>query len=182
MKYINLTALMLLGGAIFAQDVRFDYSRSTIFSAYKTYQWMNYRQVDVGDQLLDQDVRRAVDEQLAGKGLRRVESGADLLVGYKASISEEKQFDAIGSGFGGWGWGGAGPGLGNLIDIHGTTATIDVGRLIIGLFDPTNRQLVWRGLATKTLNLSQDPDRNYRTLEKAMAKLFRNYPQGAGKR
>jgi hypothetical protein len=182
MKYIAFTALMFLGGAIFAQDVHFDYSRSTNFGAYKTYQWVDYRQVDVGDQLLDQDIRRAVDEQLAGKGLRRVESGADLVVGYKASISEEKQFDAIGSGFGGGGWPGLGPGWGNFGDIHGTTSTIDVGTLIIGLFDPANKQLVWRGLATKTLNLSKDPDKNYRTLEKALAKLFKNYPPGAGKR
>ena len=178
MKYTNLAALMLLSGAIFAQDVRFDYNRSTNFSTYKTYQWVDYRQVDVGDQLLDQDVRRAVDAQLAGKGLRRVESGADLLVGYKASLSQEKQFDAIGSGFGGW---GGGPGWGNFGDIHGTTSTIDIGTLIIGLFDPTNKQLVWRGLATKTLNLSKDPDKNYRTLEKAMTKLFKKYPPGAAK-
>ena len=35
----------------------------------------------------------------------------------------------------------------------------------------------WRGSAAKTLNISKDPDKNYHTLEKAMAKLFRNYPQ-----
>ena len=176
MKVINITALMFLGGAMFAQAVRFDYSRSTDFSAYKTYQWVDIGQVDAGEQLLDQDIKRAVDGQLAGKGLRRVESNADLQVGYKTSISEEKQFDAMGSVL------GRGPMWGNSGDIHGTISRIDVGTLIIGLFDPTNKQLVWRGLATKTLNLNKDPDKNYRTLEKAMANLFKNYPPGAGKR
>ena len=42
--------------------------------------------------------------------------------------------------------------------------------------------LVWRGVASKTLDLSTDPDKNYRTLEKAVAKLFKNYPPGVGKR
>jgi hypothetical protein len=41
---------------------------------------------------------------------------------------------------------------------------------------------VWRGSASKTLNISKDPDKNYRTLEKAMAKLFRNYPPQTGKK
>jgi hypothetical protein len=182
MKTINLTALMCLGVAAYAQQVHIDYDRSANFAAYKTYQWVDYRQVEVGDQLLDRDIKRAVDEQLASKGLRRVESGSDLLVGYKASISQEKQFDAFGSGWGGGlgGWGG--PGLGNFADIHGQTSTIDIGTLGIGLFDPAMKQLVWRGEATKTLDIKTDSDKNYRTLEKAMAKLFQNYPPGAGKR
>ena len=75
MKQINVTLLMCLGVAAFAQQVQFDYDCSANFSAYKTYQWVDYQRVAVGDQLLDQDIKRAVDEQLAGKGLQRVESG-----------------------------------------------------------------------------------------------------------
>jgi hypothetical protein len=59
-----------------------------------------------------------------------------------------------------------------------TTSSIDIGKLTIGLYDPASKQLVWRGAASKTLNISKDPDKNYRNLEKAMAKLFRNYPPG----
>ena len=69
---------MCLGGAAFAQDVQFDYNRSANFSAYKTYSWIDYRRVEPGNQILDQDIKRAVDEQLAGKGLQRVESDGDL--------------------------------------------------------------------------------------------------------
>ena len=177
MKHIVLTALILFGGVAVAQDVQFDYDRSANFSAYKTYQWVDYRRIDVGDQLLDQDIKRAVDEQLAGKGLRRVESGGDLYVGYDAAISQEKQFDAIGMGGPGWwgGWGGWGDG-------RVTSSTIDIGKLMIGLFDPTTKHLIWRGSAAKTLDIKKDPDKNYRNLEKAMAKLFRNYPPSAAKR
>ncbi|MGA7413651.1 MAG: DUF4136 domain-containing protein [Bryobacteraceae bacterium] len=69
---MNLTALVCLGVAAFAQEVQVDYDRAANFSAYKTYQWMDYKPVPVGDQLLDQDIKRAVDEQLAGKGLGRL--------------------------------------------------------------------------------------------------------------
>ena len=178
MKLIKVTGLLCLGVAAFAQQVQFAYDRSANFGAYKTYQWVDYQPVAVGDQLLDQDIKSAVDEQLAGKGLRRVESGGDLLVGYQTRISEEKQFDAFGSGFGGWG----GPGWGNFGDIQGTTSTIENGTLTVGLFDPGAKHLVWRGSASKTLDIKKDPDKNYRNLQKAMAKLFKNYPPGTGKR
>src|SRR5262245_35386578 len=131
MKLSNLTAILCLGTAAFAQEVQFDYSRSANFNSYKTYQWIDYKPVEVGDELLDQDIKRAVDAQLAWKGLRRVESGGDLLVGYKTGISQEKEFDSWGTG--GWGvWGGP-FGWGNGARV--TTSTIDIGKLIIGLFD-----------------------------------------------
>ena len=174
MKLSSIAVLGFLGAAAFAQDVQFDYDRSANFSAYKTYQWVDYKAVSPGDQLLDQDIKRAVDAQLAGKGLRRVEGDADLLVGYQAGISQEKEFNSLG----GWGPGGWGGPLGNWGNSRVTTSTIDVGKLVVGLFDPATKQLVWRGSASKTLSISRDPDKNYRNLEKAMAKLFRNYPPG----
>ena len=103
-----------------------------------------------------------------------MESGGDLLVGYQAGISQEKAFDSIGAG----GWGGP-FGWGNH---RVTTSTIDIGKLAIGLFDPATKQLVWRGSASKTLDIKKDPNKNYSNLEKALAKLFKNYPPGMGKR
>jgi hypothetical protein len=178
MKIINLTVFVCVGVAAFAQEVQFDYDRSANFNAYKTYQWVDYRAVQPGDQLLDKDIKRAVDQQLAGKGLRRVESGGDLHVGYQPAISQEKEFNSLGAG--GWGpyWGGP---FGNWGNTRVTSSTIEIGRLVIGLFDPASKQLVWRGAASKTLDIKKDPDKNYRTLEKAMANLFKNYPPGVGK-
>ena len=86
MKLSILTSILFLGVSAFAQDVQFDYNRWARFNDYKTYQWIDYRPVAPGDQLLDQDIKRAVDEQLAGKSLRRVESGGDLVVGYQAGV------------------------------------------------------------------------------------------------
>jgi len=85
----------------------------------------------------------------------------------------------LGAGWGGPPWG---PWGGNWGNTRVTTSTIDIGKLVIGLFDPTTKQLVWRGSASKTLNISKDPDKNYRKLEKTVAKLFANYPRGAGNR
>ena len=173
MKLINWTALLCLGVVGFAQDVRFDYDRSANFGGYKTYAWVDYKEVQIGDQLLDRDIKRAVDEQLAATGLRRVESGGDLVAGYQTAITQEKQFDSFSWGpalWGGWG------------DRRITTSTTDIGKIVLGLFDPATKQLVWRGSASKALNISNDPNKNFKQLEKAMTKLFRGYPPGRGRR
>jgi hypothetical protein len=122
---------MCVAVAAFAPEVQVDYDRSANFGAYRTYQWVETNPFQVGDQLLDKNIKRAVDAQLAGKGLPRVES---------------------------------------------TSSTIEIGKLVIALFDPATKQLVWRGSASKTLDINEDPDKNYRNLEKAVAKLFKNYP------
>ena len=44
------------------------------------------------------------------------------------------------------------------------------------LYDTGRKQLVWRGDAVKTIDLKKDPDKNYKNLQKVMAKLFKNYP------
>jgi len=46
------------------------------------------------------------------------------------------------------------------------------------LYDSDREQLIWRGDASETLNLKKDPGKNYKNLQKAMAKLFKNYPPG----
>ena len=132
------------------------------------------------DQLIDQDIVRAVDEQLAQKGLIKVDKNPDLLVAYSAALREEKgiNLNAFGSGGGPWGggWGGFESGT-----VTGQTSTIPIGTLVVNLYDPGRKQLVWRGDATKTIEVKKDADKNYRNLQKAMAKLFKNYPPQAGK-
>ena len=167
MKLIDFIVFMALGVAAFAQEVQFDYDRGANFSAYRTYQWLDNKAVQVGDEIPDRYIKRAVDEQLSTKGLRRVESGGDLLVAYEAEITRESGFASI-FGF-----------------TRIATSTIDIGKLVIGLSDPVTKQLIWQGTAFKavytTLDSGKNPDEAYRCLVKPLAKLFRNYPPGAGK-
>jgi hypothetical protein len=65
--------------------------------------------------------------------------------------------------------------------MQGQTSTVPVGILLIDLYDVGRKQLVWRGDATKTIELKTDPDKNYKNLQKVMVKLFKNYPPKASK-
>jgi hypothetical protein len=75
-----LPALLFLVACAYGQDVHYNYDRGANFAAYKTYQWVDLPGPGgaVSDQLIDQSIKRAVDEQLAQKSLTRVDKGADL--------------------------------------------------------------------------------------------------------
>ena len=61
------------------------------------------------------------------------------------------------------------------------TSTIDIGRLTIGLFDPATNNLFGVAPRPRHSTSVRIPTR-LPHLEKAMAKVFRNYPPGTGKR
>jgi hypothetical protein len=165
-----------------AQDVRYNYVPGTDFSKYKTYKWVQIPNVKYPDQILDGQIKQAIDSQLSMKGLTKTEGdNADLYVTYQLAINQQTQWNAYttDSGMGGgWGWGRFG-GWGGMSTTTATTSTINVGTLDLDIYDVAAKEQVWRGEATKTLNPSKDPAKNQKRLEKAMAKLLKNYPPKA---
>lgn len=47
---------------------------------------------------------------------------------------------------------------------------------MLDMYDPAAKQLVWTGTATKTLDPSSNQQKSQKQLDKAMAKLLKNYP------
>jgi len=45
---------------------------------------------------------------------------------------------------------------------------------VVDLFDSHTKQLIWRGVATETL--SEKPDKDTKKLNKAVEKLFKDFP------
>jgi hypothetical protein len=173
-----LAAFLFMAACAYGQDVHYNYDRSANFAAYKTYQWVEIPGGAVPDQLVDQAIKQAADEQLRQKGLIKVENNADLYIAYQVVINLEKSVSLWGTGGdrGGWGpWGGG------LSSIQGQTSTVPVGILLMDLYDVGRKQLIWRGDAIKTINLQTDPDKNYKNLQKVMSKLFKNYPPKVSK-
>ena len=172
-----LQAFLVMAVFAYGQDVHYNYDRGTNFASYKSYQWVDLPG-RVPDGLIDRDIRGSIDEQLAQKGLTKVEKDADLYVGYQTVIDMEKgiSLSTWGTRGGPGGWGGLDSGT-----VTGQTSTIPVGMLLVDLYDPAKKQLIWRGDATKSIDLKKDPDKNYKNLQKAMTKLFKNYPPQPGK-
>jgi hypothetical protein len=171
---VFLSVFLLVVACAYGQDVFYNYAQGTNFAAYKTYQWVDSPSGAAPDELIDQCIKRAVDKQLAQKGLTRVEINADVYVSYQGAVKEEKSVSLWGME-GGPGFAGRGP-WGGPNMVQGQTSTIPVGTLVLKLYDPARKQLIWAGGVRKTIDLKKDPDKNYRNLEKTMAKLFKNYP------
>lgn len=170
--------LVLLAAVGFAQDVRYNFASGTDFSKYKTYRWVQIKDAQQLNQLAEQQLKSAVDAELTAKGLTKTEDEkADLLIGYQVSLGQEKQFTSYNSGWGyGPGWGGGWYGAGGGGMSTTTSSTIHTGQADIDMYDPVAKQLVWRGTVSKTINPKAKPEKQQKNLQKAMAKLFKNYP------
>jgi hypothetical protein len=157
-------------GGVMAQDVTYNFAKGTDFSKFKTYKWVSIPGAEQPDQLLDQQIKQSIDSQLATKGLTKTDSdNADLDIGYQVSISQEKQWNAYGTGYGpAWRMGGG--------MATASSTTIQIGTLGLDVYDQAGKQLVWRGSATKTLNPPKDPNKRQKNLDNAVAKLLKNFP------
>jgi hypothetical protein len=171
--------LSLLGArAGIAQDVRYDFDKDKNFAQYKTYKWVPIKGADQPDDLTAKAVTAAIDTELATKGLTKTDSDtADLLIGYQTAIGTEKQFTSYNTGWGyGPGWGGGWYGGGGMSTTYGSTSTVYVGQLDLSMYDPAQKQLVWRGIATKTLDPKAKPEKKQKNIGKAVQKLLKNFP------
>ena len=174
----RLAVLMSIAAAVsFAQDVRYNFAPGQDFSKYKTYKWVQVKGADQLNGIADAQLKTAVEAELAQKGLTKATGDtADLLVGYQVSIGQEKQFTTMDTGWGygpGWrgGWYGGGGGFSTT-----TSETIQVGQVVMDMYDSPEQKLVWRGTVSKTLDPKAKPEKRQKNLAKAMKKLFKNYP------
>jgi len=180
MKLLKMTLpLTLLTVCGLAQDVRYNFDKEAKFSDYKTYKWVQIKDAPALDQLTEQQLRSALDAELAKKGLTKTEGdNADLFIAYQVSIGQEKQFSSYSTDFGygpGWGRGWYGGGMGSTTTT-GQTTTIHIGELGLDMYDSSHKKLVWRGTASKTLDPKAKPDKRQKNIAKGIAKLLKNYP------
>jgi len=177
--FLTILTVLLTAGVVSGQEVRYNFDKDTDFSRFKTYKWVDIKGAQKLDDLLDKQIKESIDSELATKGLQKVQDdSANLYVGYQAGIGQEKQFSSYSSGWGygsGWytgGWYDAG----RSSTTTGQTTTIYKGQLALDMYDSANHDLVWRGIATKTIDVDAKPDKQQKNLAKTVDKLLKNYP------
>ena len=154
--------------AVSAQDVTTNAMPGTDFSKYHTYKWVTIEGAKYPNQIVDAQIKQSVDAQLATKGLTKVDGDkADLYIGYQTSLAQQEQWNAYGMG-GGYRWGGG--------MATATSSTIEIGTLVLDMYDPSTKQLVWAGRATKTLDPGNNQQKKQKNLDNAMKKLLKSFP------
>ena len=163
---ILVIALVTCGVAM-AQDVKYNSMPGTDFSKFHTYKWVSVEGGATTNQILEAQIKQAIDAQLATKGLTKTDDDkADLYIDYQVAESQQKQWNAYGTGGMRWGGGMA----------SATESTIITGSLVLDMYEPGSKQLVWTGTASKTIDPNAKQDKLQKNLDKAMAKLLKNYP------
>jgi hypothetical protein len=150
-----------------AQKAHVDFDHACDFSHYQTYRWASPPDADALNQLMQQRLVGFVEEALAAKRLRRVETGGDLLVNFQVNTRQEKIFTTFSDGFGwdgGWGSGFA----------TTTAQTITLGTLTVDVVDSHKNRLVFEGVSTAPI--SSKPAHNTKRLAKAVNEIFEKYP------
>jgi Domain of unknown function (DUF4136) len=169
-----LASLVVLAGTTAnAQKIKVEYDKSIDFSKFKTY--AIDPQEAVAKPMLRLAIQAAVQDDLAKRGLTKVDANPDLYVQMFGAIDSDaiaNYHDPIyGSGI---------PPLNSGIttwhNIPGTVTTVVVhkGQLVVDIIDARQKQLIWRGIATQKLSDKRDEllDQVNTTVEK----LFKQYP------
>jgi hypothetical protein len=177
MKFFLLLILTsFISTTAYAQNVNIDYDKHLTFSSYKTYSWGTG--TPALDPLLDQRIIGDIDAQLAAKGWRKVERDSDVLVIYRAALTTETVSNpfAPGGPYAGYNWGWR---VGSAFDKSGAEK-ISVGELVVDIADVKNKTFIWRGAAKDTL--SEKSEENLKKIDKALAKMFKNFPPTPGQK
>lgn len=177
-----LVVVLATCSVTYAQNVRTNYMPGTDFSKFHTYAWGDEVQgmPAIGgrpDQILDTQVKQAIDSQMAAKGFTKVTDGskADLRVGYQLAIDREKRINGFGDSWGGWsGWG---PWNGNSFgSVSVNTSTNYIGTFVVGMYDPAINKLVWIGAAQHAIEPSKKQEKSQERLNKGAQKLLKDFP------
>ena len=165
---MKLTMRLLLAGALFvatavlATEISIDADHTADFSAFKTYAWK------ANDKAADPQVDRAIvagiEEQLAAKGLKKVEEAPDLFVAYHAVLQKEAKVTDWDEG------------KFKLENRNITVEKLTVGTLMVDIYDAKTGSLLWRAAGTDYLKAKYFSEDMADGLKKNIALMFTMYP------
>ncbi len=157
-------AICLIATIATGQQVSVNYNHSQSFANYHTYAWGSNNANQIQNSILAQVAQQDIDSALQGKGLQKVQESQnpDLIVTGNGGLRQQTSYSA-------WGMRGIGGGMGGITPEQNVEGT-----MVVDLYDAKTQSLVWRGIAQNTLN--RNGNENQQTVEKAVQKMFKQWP------
>ena len=172
-----LLALLITASPVWAMKVLIDHDKDVDLSKFKSFQYQASKDNASKDSLTDGRIVDALEGMLKEAGLTEVSSDADLAATYHVKTEEQSSFTTTGMGYGmgvGWGrWGGGMGGVGDMGMATTTEQTWTDGTLILDLWDPETKRLVWRGSAT--LMLKANPEKLSKQIDQAFDDMLKKW-------
>jgi Domain of unknown function (DUF4136) len=147
------------------QQVSVNYDHSASFAQYHTYAWGSNNTNQIRNSILAQVAQQDINTAMQGKGLQMVQESQnpDLVLTANGGMRQQTSYSA-------WGMRGIGGGMGGITPEQNVEAT-----MIVDLYDAKTQSLVWRGIAQNTLN--NNGNKNQEMVEKAVQKMFKQWPK-----
>ena len=184
-KLIIERAVLFIAFAMLAAcsgiSVTSDWDPGVDFSQFRTFAVLEQAQPAI-NRFVDQRIRTAIVAELTGKGLRRVDTPdqADLAIGYQVTTEERTTFHTVHDR--GWGSAGYRRSRAHWSAPVGTSRTTQVnftvGTLVIAAFQTGDKELVWEGSATATVDPASGPEQSQQRINDAVQRIFKDFPPG----
>jgi len=175
-RRIVLIVLLFVTGALtgYAQKVTVGVHPAADLTKYKTYSWS--KGLTGANPIVQQMIVAAVDQQMAVKGMTKVEANSDLVLSafvwteselYQTNESWAPVLNSLSTGV------VAGP----------QSWPVTKGTLVVEISDAKNNDGLWRGTATDTLKHGPTGDKVKdaksveKPIKKAVEKMFKKYPR-----
>ncbi|MGD9346483.1 MAG: DUF4136 domain-containing protein [Candidatus Aminicenantes bacterium] len=174
MKKWNLSlmvALISLAVSCSSVSVRYDYERDVDFTQFKTFDFYPVPQELSTSELVLKRIGNAIAREMTTKGFTRSSDNPDLLIAAHTEVKDKVNVTSYGYGYAPyyrWGYWGA-PGN---VDVR----QYEEGSLIIDIVDNAEDELVWRGVASKSLPSNPTPEKIDKIIDQVVTKAMENFP------
>jgi hypothetical protein len=165
-----VAAVALVAACASSPTTNSDYNPATNFAQYHSFGFMATEQI--ADPMVDSRIKSAITAALTSKGWTLNDQNPDVWVVPHVQLSEQTQLNTYNTGWGYGRWGGMGT-------TQTTVEKIPIGTAIIDLVDAKQKQMIWRGTASNTINQKDSPEQKQAAVNQAMTQLFKNFPPGS---
>ena len=155
--------LFVIPVSVFAMDVKSDYDRDVNLSRVRTYAFAE--DVVFGDELTDKRMKNAIRDSFADVGVFEAAGQPDVIIEYYVGVQQKKRIRT--SGYGRPFWGVQSAWAEDYTD----------GTAVVDFIDARTGDLVWRGMVTGTVTLSNADSRT----KDAIGKLAKQFSRDRGK-
>lgn len=149
--------------------VRSDWTPGIDFSQFRTFAVLQYTPETISE-FANQRIRNAIVAELTAKGLQQLDSPdkADLAIGYQVATEDTTSYQTVRSGWGYYGY-----------ESHRAVeekVNITTGTLVIAAFRQDNKELVWEGSASGTIDRSSSQELKEHRINDAVRRIFKDFP------
>lgn len=144
-----------------------DYDPQTNFSNLKNFAWLPIPRKAEVNQLVAKRIQNAVTRELGSKGLLENSMNPDFLIAMHGTTKEKLEIQD-------WGYSSRRAAYWGDRDISINQYT--EGTLILDFVDAKSKQLLWRGVATGTVDPNATPEKRTKRINEGVAQLLAKFP------